>query len=65
MPFQHVLLQHHHEENGEVFQQLHERGFVGSSSGENLSSIHGDLLQKYTMVRTKGTTGPLRLGSST
>ena len=44
MSFQDILLQHHHEENGDVFQQLHEGGFIRSSYGENFSFIHGNLI---------------------
>ena len=64
MSFQHILLQLHHEKNGEVFQQLHERVFVGSSSEESFSSIHADLIGEIYKVRTQGTAGPLRSGYS-
>ena len=50
---QHVLLQHHHEENSKVFQQLHEGDSVGSSSGENFSSIHGDLIAEIYNDKNK------------
>ena len=53
MQFQHVLLQHHHEENGEVFQLLHETGFVESSSGENFPSIHADLIAEIYNGKNK------------
>ena len=38
---------------------------MGSSFGENLSSIHGDLIVEICNGKTKGTAGPLRSGSST
>ena len=57
MSFQHVLLQHHHE----VFQQLHERGFVGSSSSENFSSIHGDLIAEMYNGKNKRHCRPIEI----
>ena len=63
--YQHVFLQNMSAENEEAFQQLSERGFGASVSGERFTSIHGDLVTELFNKQTKDTAGPFRAGFST
>ena len=63
--FQHVNLQSLRKENKEQFNELKEKGFGASLTGDVFSKIHGDLVTELFNKETKGTSGPFRCGLST
>ena len=48
-----------------AYQDIVERGFCGSVSGDQFSTIHGDMITELFNKETKGTSGPFRAGFST
>ena len=51
--------------NPRAYNDLMERGFEASITGQKFSSIHGDLITELFNKQTKGTSAPFRSGFST
>ena len=62
--FQHVNLQSLRKENKEEFNELKEKRFGASLTGDVFSTIHGDLVTELFNKDTKGTSGPFRCSFS-
>ena len=65
LSYQHILLNDMSNKNHLAIIDLQTRGFGGSLSGSNFSSIHGDLITEVFNGETKGQAGPHRSGFST
>ena len=63
--FQLVNLYSLTNEKKEQFNELKEKGFGASLTGDVFSTIHGDLVTKLFNKETKGTSGPFRCSFST
>ena len=63
--YQHIYLQSLKLQNHPAFVDMQINGFGGSISGDDFSSIHGDLQTELFNKETEGNSGPFRVGFST
>ena len=63
--YQHPYLNNLKISNPQAYEDLLNRLFGGSITGQSFSTIHGDLITELFNGQTKGTAGPFRAGFST